>query len=212
MAVNDFRVISTLDDTYKNGIFKLAVDIKNHTKEAKDITVSYELLDAKGQSIATADNKLWVGANDIKTVSFAKDLNDIATWSAEHPNLYKLLMTVKEDGKVTEVIPYNVGFRRIEIKPIDQIAGNGKPYTVLLFNGQPIKFKGVNIHEHNPLTGHYVTEELMRKDFEIMKNIISTQFAYATTRKTVSSMNFVMNMVYMCMMKRMWSHMVCIIA
>lgn len=50
-------------------------------------------------------------------------------------------MTVKEDGKVTEVIPYNVGFRRIEIKPIDQIAGNGKPYTVLLFNGQPIKFK-----------------------------------------------------------------------
>lgn len=180
VAVNDFRVISTLDDTYKNGIFKLAVDIKNHTKEAKDITVSYELLDAKGQSIATADNKLWVGANDIKTVSFAKDLNDIATWSAEHPNLYKLLMTVKEDGKVTEVIPYNVGFRRIEIKPIDQIAGNGKPYTVLLFNGQPIKFKGVNIHEHNPLTGHYVTEELMRKDFEIMKkhNINSVRLCH----------------------------------
>ena len=180
VAVNDFRVISTLDDTYKNGIFKLAVDIKNHTKEAKDITVSYELLDAKGQSVATADNKLWVGANDIKTVSFAKDLNDIATWSAEHPNLYKLLMTVKEDGKVTEVIPYNVGFRRIEIKPIDQIAGNGKPYTVLLFNGQPIKFKGVNIHEHNPLTGHYVTEELMRKDFEIMKkhNINSVRLCH----------------------------------
>ena len=169
IAVNDFRVISTLDDTYKNGIFKLAVDIKNHTKEAKDITVSYELLDAKGQSVATADNKLWVGANSIQTASFEKDLNDVATWNAEHPNLYKLLMTVKEDGKVTEVIPYNVGFRRIEIKPIDQIAGNGKPYTVLLFNGQPIKFKGVNIHEHNPLTGHYVTEELMRKDFEIMK-------------------------------------------
>ena len=41
IAVNDFRVISTLDDTYKNGIFNLAVDIKNHTKAAKDITVSY---------------------------------------------------------------------------------------------------------------------------------------------------------------------------
>ena len=98
IAVNDFRVISTLDDTYKNGIFNLAVDIKNHTKAAKDITVSYELLDAKGQTVATADNKLWVGANSIKTASFEKELNDVATWSAEHPNLYKLLMTVKEDG------------------------------------------------------------------------------------------------------------------
>ena len=180
IAVNDFRVISTLDDTYKNGIFNLAVDIKNHTKAAKDITVSYELLDAKGQTVATADNKLWVGANSIKTASFEKELNDVATWSAEHPNLYKLLMTVKEDGKVTEVIPSNVGFRRIEIKPIDQIAGNGKPYTVLLFNGQPIKFKGVNIHEHNPQTGHYMTEELMRKDFELMKknNINSVRLCH----------------------------------
>ncbi|WP_455638616.1 glycoside hydrolase family 2 TIM barrel-domain containing protein [Parabacteroides sp.] len=169
IAVNDFRVISTLDDTYKNGIFNLAIDLKNHTKDAKDITVSYELLDAKGQTVATEENKIWVNANSIKTASFAKELNDVATWSAEHPNLYKVLMTVKEDGKVTEVVPYNVGFRRIEIKQIDQIAGNGKPYTVLLFNGQPVKFKGVNIHEHNPLTGHYMTEELMRKDFEIMK-------------------------------------------
>ena len=169
IAVNDFRVISTLDDTYKNGIFNLAIDLKNHTKDAKDITVSYELLDAKGQTVATEENKIWVNANSIKTASFAKELNDVATWSAEHPNLYKVLMTVKEDGKVTEVVPYNVGFRRIEIKQIDQIAGNGKPYTVLLFNGQPVKFKGVNIHEHNPLTGHYMTEELMRKDFELMK-------------------------------------------
>ena len=86
-----------------------------------------------------------------------------------------------EDGKVTEVIPQNVGFRRIEIKEIDQIAGNGKPYTVLLFNGQPIKFKGVNIHEHNPQTGHYVTEEPV------------SYTACAITRKTADSTSFVTN-------------------
>lgn len=169
IAVNDFRVVSTLDDTYQNGIFKLAVDIKNHTAETKNITVSYELLDAKGNTVATSDNDLWVAPYKIQTTSFENNLNDVATWSSENPHLYKLLMTVKEDGKVTEVVPYNVGFRRMEIKPIDQIAGNGNPYIVFLFNGQPIKFKGVNVHEHNPETGHYVTEELMRRDFEIMK-------------------------------------------
>ena len=78
-------------------------------------------------------------------------------------------MTVKEEGKVNEIIPFNVGFRRIEIKPIDQKAANGKPYVCLFINGQPLKLKGVNIHEHNPETGHYVTEELMRRDFELMK-------------------------------------------
>ena len=169
IAVNDYRIVSTLDDTYKNGIFSLAIDIKNHSDKVKNIDVTYELLDAKGNVAATAENKLWVSPNTITTTSFEKTLDNVETWNAEHPNLYKLLMTIKEDGKVTEVIPQNVGFRRIEIKEIDQIAGNGKPYTVLLFNGQPIKFKGVNIHEHNPQTGHYVTEELMRKDFELMK-------------------------------------------
>lgn len=168
-SINDFHVISTLDDTYKDGIFKLAIDLKNHGKETKNLNIGYELLDAKGNKVAAEASDLWVSPANLQTASFQYDLKNVAAWTAEHPNLYKLVMTVKEDGKVTEVVPFNVGFRRFEMKQIDQIAGNGKPYTVLLVNGQPIKFKGVNIHEHNPETGHYVTEDIMRKDFELMK-------------------------------------------
>lgn len=168
-AINDFRVISTLDDAYANGLFRLAVDLKNHTKDAKQLNVGYELTDAKGAVIASAEKNIWVSPSAATTASFEKDINNVSKWSSEQPNLYKLLMTVKEDGKVTEVVPYNVGFRRFEMKQLDQIAGNGKPYTVLLVNGQPIKLKGVNIHEHNPATGHYVTEDIMRRDFELMK-------------------------------------------
>ena len=167
--IQDFRVVSTLDDTYTNGIFKLAVDLKNHTQETKNLNVGYELLDAKGNLVTSEANDIWVSPASPQTASFEYDLKNVAPWSAEHPNLYKLLMTIKEEGKVIEVVPFNVGFRRFEMKQIDQAAENGKPYTVLLFNGQPVKFKGVNIHEHNPETGHYVTEELMRKDFELMK-------------------------------------------
>ena len=168
-SIQDFRVVSTLDDTYTNGIFKLAVDLKNHTQETKNLNVGYELLDAKGNLVPSEANDIWVSPASPQTASFEYDLKNVAPWSAEHPNLYKLLMTIKEEGKVIEVVPFNVGFRRFEMKQIDQVAENGKPYTVLLFNGQPVKFKGVNIHEHNPETGHYVTEELMRKDFELMK-------------------------------------------
>lgn len=175
IAVQDYRIVSTLDDTYHNGLFRLAIDLKNHSGQAKSVCIGYELLDAEGRTAAASEQTLTLKADGPTTATFQKELENVSTWSAEHPNLYKLLLTVKEDGRVTEVIPQNVGFRRIEIKPIDQIAGNGQPYTVLLFNGQPIKLKGVNIHEHNPETGHYVTEELMRKDFELMKlNNINT--------------------------------------
>lgn len=169
VAINDFRVVSTLDDSYSDGIFRLAVDLKNHTGESKLLNVEYELIDNDGKSVASSNSELWVSPFAPQTASFEKEIEDVKVWSAEEPNLYKLLMTIKDDGKVTEVVPFNVGFRKLEMKQIDKIAANGKPYTVLLFNGKPVKFKGVNIHEHNPETGHYVTEELMRKDFEIMK-------------------------------------------
>ncbi len=175
IAVQDYRIVSTLDDTYRNGLFRIAIDLKNHSGQAKSVSIGYELLDAEGRTAAASEQTLTLKPDGPTTATFRKELENVSTWSAEHPNLYKLLLTVKEDGRVTEVIPQNVGFRRIEIKPIDRIAGNGQPYTVLLFNGQPIKLKGVNIHEHNPETGHYVTEELMRKDFELMKlNNINT--------------------------------------
>lgn len=175
IAVQDYRIVSTLDDTYRNGLFRIAIDLKNHSGQAKSVSIGYELLDTAGRTAAASEQTLTLKPDGPTTATFRKELENVSTWSAEHPNLYKLLLTVKEDGRVTEVIPQNVGFRRIEIKPIDRIAGNGQPYTVLLFNGQPIKLKGVNIHEHNPETGHYVTEELMRKDFELMKlNNINT--------------------------------------
>lgn len=169
-GVKDFRIVSTLDNTYKDGIFKLAVDVRNNACADKDLVVSYELMDkTSGETVASAEEKCVLEGMNCETITFTKKLPDIKTWTSEAPNLYKLLITLKEAEKITEIVPFNVGFRRIEIKQIDQIAKNGKPYVVLMINGQPLKLKGVNIHEHNERTGHYVTEELMRKDFELMK-------------------------------------------
>ena len=179
-AIQDFRVISTLDDTYKTGIFKLAIDLKNHEEKAKNLTISYELIDNSGKTIATECKNLWVSPAVNSTASFETTIPDVATWTAEIPNLYKMVMTIIDGDKTVEVVPYHIGFRRFEMKQTKELAGNGKPYTVFLVNGQPVKFKGVNIHEHNPETGHYVPVELMRKDFELMKkhNINSVRLCH----------------------------------
>ena len=173
VAIRDFRVTSTLDDTYKNGIFKLAMDIRNNTSQpSKDYVIGYKVLDPKTDKVIAAfEMNTAIGAN--QTIPLFEEVKievpNVKTWTSEHPNLYKLLMYIKDGDKFTEIVPFNVGFRRIEIKPIEQKAANGKPYVCLFINGQPLKLKGVNIHEHNPATGHYVTEELMRRDFELMK-------------------------------------------
>ena len=52
-ALKDFRVTSTLDDTYKDGIFKLGVDLRNNGSTAGNMTLVYELLDANGKVVAT---------------------------------------------------------------------------------------------------------------------------------------------------------------
>ena len=178
--IKDFNVMSTLDDTYKNGIFKLDVDVTNHTAGNKEVTVAYELLDAAKKVVAEGNTPCPVTADGQKSISFEATLSNVKTWTSEHPNLYRLLISLKDGEKTSEIIPYTVGFRRFEIKPTDQIAENGKPYVCLFVNGQPIKLKGVNIHEHNPETGHYVPEELMRKDFTLMKqnNINSVRLCH----------------------------------
>ena len=179
-AVQDFFVTSTLDDAYINGEFRLAVDLKNSMEQAQNLTACYELIDKQGKTVSSGENSIWVSPGTCSRASFEAVLPNVAKWSAETPNLYKLLLTVKNGQRTVEVVPFHVGFRRIEMATTEEKDANGRPYHVLLFNGQPIKFKGVNIHEHNPKTGHYVTEELMRKDFETMKrnNINAVRLAH----------------------------------
>lgn len=169
LAIQDYRVISTLDENNDKGLFSLSVKLNNRGEVGQRVQVKYSLLDAKRTVVASGNASLNVQPAGEKHVVFNTKPMEVRKWSSEHPNLYQLLITLENDGVVSEVIPQHVGFRRIEIKPLDQKSVDGKPYTACLINGQPIKFKGVNIHEHNPQTGHYMTESLMRRDFELMK-------------------------------------------
>lgn len=166
-SLRDFRVKSTLEDNYKDGVFELEATVANYLTEVSEANVSYELLDASGKTILSGRKQVSMQSNGQSAVRFNATLHDVATWTSEQPNLYKLFITVIREGDDTgEVVPYPVGFRRFEIKTVQ--TGERRD-RLFLVNGQPIKFKGVNIHETNPKTGHYMTEEIMRKDFELMK-------------------------------------------
>lgn len=178
VAIRDFNVISTLDDTYKNGLFELSIDIHNNKKSVQNARVSFELIDAQERQILVASQNISIEPNDTGIVKFKDEIEDVFVWSSEHPYLYKLIMSVQiDEGK--EYVPFNVGFRKIEIKESDY-ERNGKKLSLFYVNGQPIKLKGVNIHETSQYTGHYVSPEEMKRNFELMKlnNINSVRLAH----------------------------------
>lgn len=177
-AVKDFRVVSTLDDSYTNGIFKIDVDVKNTSAIDKDITLKYVLQDSNGKVVSTSFDSQTIKSGGFSTYNFEEEIPQVATWTSETPNLYKLLMSVEDAGTILEIVPFRVGFRRIEIKTTDIIV-NKKPLRLFMVNGQPIKLKGVNIHETTE-NGHYITPEQMRRNFELMKlnNINSVRLSH----------------------------------
>lgn len=159
----DWNVVSTLADDLSTGDFRLSVN------SSKPINVSWTLLDAKGNETAKGATETVQGVKQWQSA-----IKDVRRWSAETPELYTLLLCV--EGKHAKA---NVGFRRLEIV--------GDRFLV---NGMPVKFKGVNIHEHNQFTGHYITEEDMLTDLRLMKNTTSTPSAPATILCLGSSTNF----------------------
>ena len=146
----DFSVISTVAPDLKTGVFKLKMRSQAPTE------VFYELIDPSGETVADA---LFEFSGSLATVT--DTLHQVRKWSAETPELYTLLLRV--NGEYTR---FHVGFRRIEIQTV---MDGGREVKALLVNGQPVKFKGVNLHEHNPYTGHYVTRENLLEDLRLMR-------------------------------------------
>ena len=161
IRIRDFFVKALLDEEYTDGIFSLELELKNHTQKTSENVVDIEILDEAGNKILTNQKALHVENGKTANVKFDGVVKNAKQWSAEVPNLYTLLITIKDsNGNITETTSSKIGFRSIEIKD-----------GVLLVNGKRVLFKGVNLHEFNPVTGQVINEELMMKDILQMKKL-----------------------------------------
>lgn len=147
VGLRDIRVTPDLTNNYTDGTLSIALKLQGNP------TVDLNLYNSRGQEVASTQV---TGSGD-KTATM--ELAAPEKWTAETPNIYKLVATVKQGGKTMEVVPVNVGFRKVEIKNAQ-----------LLVNGQPILIKGVDRHEIDPDGGYVVSFERMEQDIKIMKD------------------------------------------
>ena len=160
--IRDFFALPDLDDDYRNAQLRVTVRIQNHlSPNTGDYRIRLDLLDAENRAVldSPAQKNFQTHEQNESTITFALDVEDPKKWTAETPHLYSLLLSLKDaSDETTEVVSCKIGFRKVEIE-------DGQ----LLINGVPIYIKGVNRHEHDPVTGRYVREDSMIKDIQLMK-------------------------------------------
>ena len=154
ISLKDFKVKTDLINQFKDGDFKLDLEINNNSSKKAASKAIVKILD-NSKEIYNEERNLGLDPG-INNISFEKLIPDVKHWSAETPNLYDLLIEVK--GKEIQATKIRIGFRNLEIKN-----------NQFLVNGIPILMKGVNLHDHHEKNGHVVTEDLLIKDLELMK-------------------------------------------
>jgi beta-galactosidase len=160
IQIRDIFIHADLDSNYQNGLFSVDIEIKNFSALIrKSLQARLQLLN-ENLPITVKEISFDILESDTVLIRFpVKVIENITPWTAETPNLYTVVISLSdENGELIEISRIQAGFRMVEIK-------NG----LFMINGVPVYLKGVNRHEHDPVTGRYVTRETMIKDIQLMK-------------------------------------------
>jgi len=137
LHIRDFQVHTDLDGTYRDAELGVDVWVRNLGNDVQPFTVEAQLFDSIGDLVAeglTASGS--ADAGDEVKVRLDRHISDPPKWSAETPNLFRLVVTLEDpDGSVLQSVSSNVGFREVEIT-------GGQ----LLVNGVAVLIKGTNRH------------------------------------------------------------------
>jgi beta-galactosidase len=159
--IADYHLTTDLNEDFTRGVLNLNVTLEG---EAFVETEVEAVLWREGVAVGRQRQKpgsdiVDERGNWAERLHLAIPVEKPDLWSAEIPTLYRLTITLFDaSGKALETEACDVGFRKVAI-----VKG------LLTLNGQPLLIRGVNRHEHHPLTGQAVDEATMRQDILLMK-------------------------------------------
>ncbi|MDP4184009.1 MAG: glycoside hydrolase family 2 TIM barrel-domain containing protein [Bacteroidota bacterium] len=162
--IRDYFTQSVLANDFKSATFKTKVAVKNYNgkrSEVSKIEISLYGIDGKllNNNIFASKEVMPLEGKQEANYNLEGEVKNPKLWSAETPNLYTVLLTLKnKKGEILEILSSKFGFRKVEIKD-----------SRLWVNGEPILLKGVNRHEVHPEFGKAVPVASMIRDIQLMK-------------------------------------------
>ena len=147
--IADYKVEAIPNKDFSQAQITADIAICNVGKaQAKNLSVA---LNIDGKTISDKLKKL--AAGDTTHVRLSHTIENPKLWSADIPNLYPFSIDIPG-----EHFDYHLGVKRVECVG-----------EVLKFNGENIKLRGVNRHDHHPVTGRFVDRETYEQDIMLMK-------------------------------------------
>ena len=145
-------VYADLKQPYDKVTIYVETEVNNHSLTTQQCEVSHRLLDADGREVAKSESSTIMlrAKQTLNSQLLTLNLNTPHLWSPDDPYLYKVETTVKVDGRVTDVYETTTGIRDVEFD-----ADRG-----FLLNGQPLKLKGVNLHQDHAGVGAAIPDAL----------------------------------------------------
>jgi len=151
--IRDYFFTTDLDDTYTDAKANVKVSLTGVAVEGGSVEARIE---ENGTLIANITKTI----GSATELSLDMDVKNPKKWSAEEPNLYDLVLTLKDkDGKSIDIRGSKVGFREVSIRK------DG----ALLINGKRMVFHGVDRHDFSPINGRAITDEEIEQDIKTMK-------------------------------------------
>ena len=157
--IQDFAVVAEPDDSMTKASVAINVAVENRSDGAAEGLTVEAVISAKGIRQTVSKDLGTIDVSSQGSVLLEAVLEQAQLWSAETPNLYDLQLTLKDAQETAiETIHWRFGVKKVAVE--------GELFKI---NGQVVKLKGVNRHEHHPRTGRHVDQETMIKDIKLIK-------------------------------------------
>ncbi|GAA0133271.1 glycoside hydrolase family 2 TIM barrel-domain containing protein [Paenibacillus sp. YSY-4.3] len=159
--VSDFFVRTELDEQYADAELQLDAKLTDYFEAKAGCTLEAQLYDADERPVWDAPYSAAASFQEgsEQQLTLSAPVQNPLKWSAETPDLYTLVLSVKDvTGQLLETVSCKVGFRTFELQD-----------GLMKINGKRIVFKGVNRHEFSCDKGRAITKEDMIRDIELMK-------------------------------------------
>ncbi len=135
------------------------VFIDNAMSGGLDVQLELSLL-YQGEVVATTEESFTIVAGQTTSVEMAlRDLTAIKLWDIDDPNLYKIVATLKLEGKMQDRFETTIGFREALFKP-----------DGFYLNGRKLHIRGLNRHQSYPYVGYAMPERVQKRDADILKH------------------------------------------
>lgn len=152
--IRDFFFKTDLDAEYVDA--EVSLDVELTGTPLSEPTLTVKIMDGNTVLATESRSNPAIGKTNIRM-----NVSNPQKWTAETPYLYDLVLTLQDGQNVIDLRGAKVGFKEITL------AKNG----AFLVNGKPILIKGVNRHDHSPITGRTVSREEMETDVKLMKKL-----------------------------------------